>query len=114
MKKPTRHLYEGIYIINATLSEEAVNKALEKIKASITAHGGEFHKIHDLGKRKLGFAIDKRKEGYFYITYFSVNPTVINELWSEYHLNEDLIRFMTKRVENVQEELTHRELVEVS
>ena len=105
MKKVVKRLYEGMYIINANLSEDARKKALEKITQSIEAKDGEIHKIHDWGKRRLAYEINKKREGYYYILYFSIPSTKILEITKEYQLHEDLIRFLTLKVEAVQESL---------
>jgi len=55
------HLYEGMYIFNATLSEEAKGKALDRIIKGITSRGGEMHKTFDQGRRKLAYKIDGRR-----------------------------------------------------
>ena len=73
---------------------------------------GEIHKVHDQGRRKLAYEIDKRREGYYYLLYFSVSATAINEMWKECQLNEDLIRFMTLRAEKVLEKIEFKPLIE--
>jgi small subunit ribosomal protein S6 len=108
MTKERKHLYEGMYIISTTLSEDARKKAIEKIEEEIREKGGEIHKQHDLGRRKLAYDIRGRKEGHYFVLFFSLNSNKINELWKEYHLHEDLMRFMTLRAEQVQEELTYK------
>jgi small subunit ribosomal protein S6 len=105
-----KNLYEGMYIISATLSEEARGKALDRISKGITEKKGEVLKVHNQGKKRLAYEIDGHKEGYYFILYFDLPPTDINELWSEYHLNEDLLRFMTTRTENVLETIEFKSL----
>ena len=113
MSKNTKeHLYEGMYIISATLSDDARNKTLEKIKDEIEHVGGKIHKIHDQGRRRLAYEINNRREGYYYVLYFSVPPSAIGMLWREYHLNEDLIRFVTLRTEKVMEKIEFKSLAE--
>lgn len=47
MKEQRQNLYEGMYVISATLSDDARTKALEKIRTGITQRGGEILKTHD-------------------------------------------------------------------
>lgn len=101
MKHASQNLYEGMYVISATLSDDARQKALEKVKKGIVDREGEILKIHDQGRRRLAYEINGHREGHYYVVYFSVLPSAINELWQEYHLNEDLIRFITLRTEKV-------------
>lgn len=110
-KKERRHLYEGMYILSATLSEEARKKALEKITSGITGKGGEIDRVFEQGRKKMAYEINGKREGYYYILFFTAPSSIVSELWKEYHLNEDLIRFTTLRAEGVPENLEFKPLV---
>lgn len=112
MAKQRNHLYEGMYILSATLSDEARQKALDKIKTSVHSRDGEIHKVFDQGRKKLAYEINGRREGYYYLLYFSVPTQAVTEMWKEYHLNEDLLRFLTLRVESVPEKIEFKSLVQ--
>lgn len=111
MAKQRSQLYEGIYILSATLSEDARKKALDRITSQVTESGGEVHKIFDQGRKKFAYEINKKRDGYYYLIYFTAPTSAIKEYWKEYHLNEDLVRFMTVQVESVPEEITFKSLV---
>lgn len=114
MKKERHNLYEGMYVISATLSEDARQKAVEKIRTGITEKGGEIKKVHERGRQRLAYQIQGHKEGYYYLMYFTAPTSAIGELWHEYHLNEDLVRFLTLRTEKVLEEIKFKPLAELS
>lgn len=101
MSNKKQHLYEGMYIISAKLSDDARSKALDKIQKGITERGGEILKIHEQGRRRLAYDINGHREGYYFIIYFNVDTLAVTELWKEYHLHEDLIRFVTLRADKV-------------
>ncbi len=105
MKQKQHQLYEGMYILSATLSEDARQKALEKIVHGIEEKGGKIEKVLEMGRRKLAYEIAKKREGYYLVIYFSSDPQMIKELWKEYHLHEDLLRFTTMLAEKVREDL---------
>ena len=109
-KQETMHLYEGMYILSASLSDDARQKALDKIVAGITKRGGELKKTFDQGRKKLAYEIDGRRDGYYYLLFFTAPASAMSEMWREYHLNEDLIRFMTLRVEEVPEAIEFKPL----
>lgn len=112
MGEKNQNLYEGMYIISATLSEDARSKALERIQKEITSRGGEIHKTHDQGKKRMAYDIEGHREGYYYLIYFSVDPAAVSEIWKEYHLHEDLIRFITLRTDKVLEKIEFKALAE--
>jgi len=105
MAKERTALYEGMYILSATLSEDSRKKAFDKILNGVTEKNGKVEKLFELGRKKLAYEIDGKREGYYYVLFFSAPTSIIQELWKEYHLHEDLIRFQTIRVEKVQETL---------
>ncbi len=112
MKHRETRLYEGMYILNASLSEEAMKKSLSRITDLIEQYDGEIHKIHKWGRKKLAYDIDGHKQGHYYVLYFSVVPIAIGQMWKEYHLNEDLLRFITLQAEEVVEKIEFQPLAE--
>jgi small subunit ribosomal protein S6 len=113
MKKLRKHLYEGMYILNATLSEESRKKALDKILNGITEKDGEIHKIHEQGRMKLAYEIHGKREGFYFLIYFSVPAVSMDEILKEYPLHEDLLRFMTMRTDHVKESLEFKPIKQV-
>lgn len=111
-KEEKSYLYEGMYILSATLSDEAREKALDKITSAISERKGKVHKLFDQGRRKLAYEINRRKEGYYYILYFSLPSQAMREIWRLYRLDEDLIRFITLRVPAVPEKIEFKPLVQ--
>lgn len=114
MSHKNKNLYEGMYIISATLSDDARHKALDRIQKGITEREGEILKIHDQGRRRLAYEIEGHREGHYFVVYFSVKPDAIAELWQEYHLNEDLVRFITLSADKVMEKIEFKPLLEES
>jgi len=112
MAKQRTHLYEGMYILSATLSDEARQKALEKITTGITGRSGEIHKVFDQGRRKLAYEINGRREGHYFLLYFSTSTSHLSAMWSEYHLNEDLVRFLALRTPVVPEKIEFKQLLQ--
>lgn len=112
MNQKRQHLYEGMYVISATLSDDARHKALDKVLNGIKSFGGEVKKVHEQGRRRLAFDINGHREGYYFVVYFTAPSSAISELWQEYHLNEDLIRFITLRTDKVMDKIEFKTLVE--
>jgi len=111
--KKNKNLYEGMYIISAQLSEGARSKALERITSSIEKKEGQLHKIHDLGRKKLVYEIGHHRDGYYFLIYFDLDASAMDEIIGEYHLNEDLVRFMITKTESIRETLEFKKLAKV-
>ncbi|MCI0382020.1 MAG: 30S ribosomal protein S6 [Chlamydiae bacterium] len=111
-KKQRIHLYEGMYILSATLSDDARKKAVDKIVGEITEKKGEVHKVFEQGRKKLAYEIEGKREGYYYVIYFSAPASIMAEVWKEYHLNEDLLRFIIIQTETVPDRLEFQPLMQ--
>ena len=111
MMEEKKNLYEGMFIFNSMLSEDARTAALEKITSGISNKGGTICHIIEMGRRRLAYEVRGHNEGHYYLLYFEVTASAISKMWKEYHLNEDLIRFMTLRTEKVRENLDFKQLV---
>ena len=110
METVTKRLYEGMYILSATLGENARKLALDKITQGITDKSGKVLKIHDMGKKRLAYEINKRREGYYYLLYFEMDTDKMHLLSRDYQLHEDLMRYMTLETKEVKETLTFKSL----
>ena len=84
--------YELIYIIDATVEEEARKALIEKFNGVITANGGEVVKVEEWGKRRLAYTIDYKTEGYYVYVAFNGGAELPKELSRNLGISEDVIR----------------------
>lgn len=90
--------YESVVIINPTVDEEGVKSLVEKFSALIN-NDGKVEKVDSLGKRKLAYEVKKQKEAYYEVFHFEANPELISELERNYRITDEVIKFMTMKVE---------------
>ena len=90
----TRH-YESVVVINAALEDPQVAGIISAIHQSIKTNGGEISDIENWGRRRLAYAIDNAKSGYYLITRFEGAPSMITEFERFLKLDENVIRYIT-------------------
>ncbi len=90
--------YESVVIINPNVDEEGIKSLIQKFTTLIN-NDGKLEKADELGKRKLAYEIAKNKEGYYVVLYFEANTTLIAELERNYRITDEVIKFMTIKVE---------------
>ena len=113
MKQENEQLYEGMFILSAHLSDDARNKVFDRLKEQIVSRGGSVAKIHDQGRRRLAYDINRHREGYYYLVYFTLDPAFVKELWEEYQRNEELLRYLIIKADKVLEVLKFKQLPEL-
>lgn len=90
--------YESVVIINPRVDEEGVKGLVQKFTDLINTDG-KVEKVDELGKRRLAYEVQKNKEGYYAVFYFEANPNLISELERIYRITDEVIKFMTIKVE---------------
>jgi len=86
--------YEMMVILSPRQSKDEASDLNQKLLAFITDNGGEVVKTDDWGKRILAYPINKVKEGYYYVDYFSLESTTIKLIKKQMNLNENIIRYI--------------------
>ena len=90
--------YESVVIINPNVDEEGVKSLVKKFTDLINTDG-KVEKVDELGKKKLAYEVQKNKEGYYLVFYFEANPNLISELERNYRITDEVIKFMSVKVE---------------
>ena len=90
--------YESVIIINPNVDEEGIKSLIQNF-TNLINNDGKLEKADELGKRKLAYEIQKNKEGYYVVFYFEANPNLIYELERVYRITDEIIKFMTIKVE---------------
>ncbi|MBQ8287541.1 MAG: 30S ribosomal protein S6 [Clostridia bacterium] len=92
----TNKSYETLFVVNATLSEEAIKSVIEKFTALIAANG-EVTSVNEWGKRRLAYPIDDMNEGYYVLVDFEAPTSFIAELERIFGITEGIMRSIVKR-----------------
>ncbi len=90
--------YESVVIINPNVDEEGIKTLIQKLSDLINSDG-KLEKADELGKRRLAYEVKKNKEGYYVVFYFEANTSLISELERNYRITDEVIKFMTVKVE---------------
>ena len=90
--------FESVIIINPNLDEEGIKSIIQKFTGLINTDG-KLEKVDEMGKRKLAYEVQKNKEGNYVVFYFEANPSLISELERNYRITDEIIKFMTVKVE---------------
>ena len=56
-------LYESLFIIRASVSDQETAALIEKMKAVAEKTGAQFIKSENWGKKKLAYEVKRRREG---------------------------------------------------
>ncbi len=86
--------YELTYIVKPTVDATNMLALTEKIKDIIAADGGSIVKTDVWGLRKLGYPINKIKEGQYVHLLVAVPPQGLKRIEQRLSLLEDIMRHL--------------------
>lgn len=86
--------YELMFIINPTVLEEGRDAVIEKVTGVLTAAGANVEKSEKWGERKLAYPINKKKTGFYVLTTFEVDGTVLADVEAKLNITEEVLRYI--------------------
>ena len=90
--------YEMLYILDASLTDEAKESIIKKFEDLVTANGGSVEAIDRWGVKKLQYPINYKSEGYYVLMTFEAATTLVVELKRVAGITDGIIRrLITKR-----------------
>ena len=92
-------LYEHVFLARQDLAQSQVDALAEAATNIIETNGGKVVKTETWGLRGLAYRIAKNRKAHYVALDFDAPPTVVAELERQTQINEDVIRYMTVRVD---------------
>jgi len=96
-------LYEHIFMARPDVSAQAVEALVEQYKGVIEAGGGSMGKIEYWGVKSLAYRIKKNRKAHYSLLNIDAPPAAVGEMERMMRINEDVLRFLTIRVEEHEE-----------
>ena len=85
--------YEAVYILDPSLSEEAIASLIAKFKGVVEANG-TVSEIDEWGKRRLAYSINDLMEGYYVLMTFNAAAAIPAELDRVFRITDGVMRSM--------------------
>lgn len=101
--------YESVLIARQDLGASQVSSIVSDLSDVIKKEGGEVVRVDNWGLKTLAYRIKKNRKGHYVIINISAPATAIAEYERVMRFNEDIIRYMTLRVEEFSEGVTSEE-----
>jgi len=96
-------LYECVLIARNDVTKQQVEGIVESIASQLETDGGAMIKREYWGLRSLAYRIKKNRKGHYMLLGLDAKPAFVNEMERQLRLNEDILRFMTLGVNEIEE-----------
>ncbi len=92
-------LYENVFIARQDISGVQVDALADAFTQLITEQGGEVKKREYWGLRNLAYRMNKNRKGHYILLNIDAPAPAISELERTMRINEDVLRYLTLRVD---------------
>ncbi len=96
-------LYETVLIARNDVTQQQVEAIADEIGTELETNGGAVKKREYWGLRGLAYRIKKNRKGHYMLLGLDAKPAVVKEMERQLGLNEDVLRFLTIRVDAIEE-----------
>ncbi|WP_295638635.1 30S ribosomal protein S6 [Novosphingobium sp.] len=92
-------LYEHVFLARQDLSQAQVDTLAAGATEIVESMGGKITKTESWGLRSLAYKIAKNRKAHFVLLNIDGPTNVVAELERQTSINEDVIRYMTVKVD---------------
>ena len=96
-------LYEHIYLARQDVSPQQVEEMTNSLTEVLTQGGGKVTKNEYWGLKSLSYRIKKNRKAHYSLLNIDAPSAAIAEMERQMRINEDILRFMTVRVDELEE-----------
>jgi small subunit ribosomal protein S6 len=95
--------YECVLIARNDVTQQQVEAVADQVAAELETQGGSVPKREYWGLRSLAYRVKKNRKGHYMLLGLDAKPAAVNEVERQLRLNEDILRFLTIRVDKLEE-----------
>jgi small subunit ribosomal protein S6 len=94
--------YESVFIARQDIPANQVETLANGFADIVRSGGGQVLKTEQWGLRNLAYRISKNKKGHYVLFNLDAPPAAVTEMERNMRINEDILRFLTVRVEELE------------
>src|SRR5918995_3453195 len=92
-------LYEHVFLARQDVTSQQVEAMVDQYKGVIEQNGGKVEKTEMWGVKSLAYRIKKNRKAHFTMFNLDAPAPAVAEMERQMRINEDILRFMTIRVD---------------
>lgn len=91
--------YELMVILNPAVEADRQAEIVDRLRATVEQATGKIVGVDEWGKRKLAYEIAGHNEGLYSVVTFTATPQTVAEVERVLRITDDVVRFMTVRLD---------------
>ena len=87
--------YETVFILNPALSEEQVQKSVDKYEKYLKSNGAKIISKEIWGLKKLAYTIENKNSGFYNLLQYTAPADVVSSIELDFTRDETIMRYLT-------------------
>jgi small subunit ribosomal protein S6 len=96
-------LYEHVFLARQDVTTQQVEAMADGFRSVIENGGGRLGKLEYWGVKSLAYRIKKNRKAHFTLLNIDAPSSAVAEMERQMSINEDILRFMTVKVEELED-----------
>lgn len=97
-------LYEHVILSRPDISSTQVEEMVENLSNRVKSLGGSVGRTEYWGLRNLAYRVKKNRKAHYSLLQIEASAAAIHEIERQHRINEDILRYMTIRVDELDED----------
>lgn len=97
-------LYENVFLVRPDVSTNQVESLTKEFSAIVEEGGGSVPKVEHWGLRTLAYRLKKNRKAHYVLMNLDAPTGAVHEMERNMRIHEDVLRHLTVRVEELEEE----------
>ena len=85
--------------MNPVLSEDQVKETVKRYASYLKSNNAEIVSEENWGLKKLKYAIQKKKSGFYYLIEYKANGAILSNMDVEFKRDETVLRWLTVKLD---------------
>ncbi len=96
-------IYESVIVARQDITKSQFDKLIDEFSSVITDQKGNIKKSEYWGLKNLAYEINKNKKAHYCMLILETAPDTIAEYERKMRIHEDIIRYMTIKINNFED-----------
>lgn len=87
--------YETLMVLHPELPEAQIRETIDRARRLVEEAGGKIHEVQEWGMRELAYPIRKLQRGYYVLTEYDADASVVREFERTLKIADEVLRFVS-------------------
>ncbi len=91
--------YESLYVLKPSLTDEEIEKSIQKMRGTLERAGATVTRAELWGKKKLAYEVQHERRGTYILLQYEGGGAAVSELERTFRIDDTVMKYLTVKAE---------------